>query len=164
SGDVKRSNERMLGGVSADALAAVDDRDDAFVDERRERVLEDWAERFVDRVHLEEDHFVLDEKLVKYIHRWDRRDVSAAEDEADSPGVAFFAVGRALGRRFARLDPDVGADALEHQALHQRRRINARDDPAVFAYAHDAWLGRAAGAERVCQEARIPDRGHDPGD
>ena len=130
--DVERIHLRMIRRVRAYLRAAVNDREPARVHERSERLREDGAERLVDRVHLEEDDLVFDEEPVECIHRGDRRHVSAAEDEAHA---AFFAaraaVNRALGRGLAARDPDVRADAHEHEPLERRRRKHARDGSAV---------------------------------
>ena len=78
---MERADLRVLRGVATDLGAAAHHREDALVDERSQRLFEDRPERLVDRVHLEEDDLVLDEELVEYIHRRDRRHVPAAEHE-----------------------------------------------------------------------------------
>src|SRR5439155_25324183 len=110
-GPALRARRRMR----ADLRAALDDGEPAAIDERTERIGEHRPERLVDGIHLEEDDLVLDEELVEYIHRRDRRHVAAAEDEAHAALGLLLAIDRALRRRLAFLDPDVCRDAHEEE-------------------------------------------------
>lgn len=80
--DVQRVDLRMRRQVRADVGAAVDDGQEAVVDQRAEGLLEVRPAVGVDRVHLEDDDLVLDEQLVEKIHGRDARHVAGPEHRA----------------------------------------------------------------------------------
>jgi hypothetical protein len=83
AGDVQRVDMRMGRQMRAHLGAAVDDLEEAVVDQARERALQVRAEHLIDGVHLQDDDLVFGEQLVEHVHRRDGRNVAGTEHERD---------------------------------------------------------------------------------
>ena len=165
AGDVDLVDLGVPAEVGAHLGAAVDHPEEAALDQRRERLLDERTQVDVDRVRLEQHDLVLDEQLVERVHRADRGDVAGAEHQRDLPLADRRVIGHGLrlredpGRGHPRLHPDVGGDPGVEGAVIEIEREDPRHHLAVRAGSHRAGDARPAVGldveQRLAQQPQV---------
>ncbi len=124
--DVDLVDKGVIAEIASDIAAALDDAQGIQADQRTQRSLEIFGQVVVDRVHFQDHHLMLVEKLVEHIKGRDGRDIARAQNQRNlaAPPVCGGVIGRGsvVGQSIdgdARLHPDLGRDAGKEDTFAQ---------------------------------------------
>src|SRR5579883_2827930 len=113
-------NASMIAEIGAFGGSAVDDAQEARLDERFERLFDDGADVGIDWITLENHHLIFHQQLRENIGWPNAGDVSSTQDQRDLARMLLILIDRGLGFGqflccYARFHPDFSPHAAEEE-------------------------------------------------